>query len=176
MTPIALQRLYHKHTDTISKTFPKLETMITTQSTEMCWEQCFCFFCCCCWRIVGLKAALVSGIQQTDSIIHTHTHTHTHTHIGFPGGSKVRVSASNVGDRGLIPGSGRSQEMVTQSSILAWRIPWTEEPGRLHRVIKSQTRLSYFTSLHIYTYIFFFILFSIIDYYKILSTVHCALQ
>ena len=23
------------------------------------------------------------------------------------------------------------QEMVTHSSILAWRIPWTEEPGRL---------------------------------------------
>ena len=22
--------------------------------------------------------------------------------------------------------------MVTHSSILAWRIPWTEEPGRLH--------------------------------------------
>ena len=24
------------------------------------------------------------------------------------------------------------QKMATQSSILAWRIPWTEEPGRLH--------------------------------------------
>ena len=23
------------------------------------------------------------------------------------------------------------EEMVTQSSILAWEIPWTEEPGRL---------------------------------------------
>ena len=23
------------------------------------------------------------------------------------------------------------KEMATQSSILAWRIPWTEEPGRL---------------------------------------------
>ena len=42
---------------------------------------------------------------------------------------------------GLIPGSGRSQEkrMAMHSSILAWRIPWTEEPGGLqsmgpHRV------------------------------------------
>ena len=36
------------------------------------------------------------------------------------------------------------KEMATQSSILAWRIPWTEEPGRLtvHGVSKSQTRLS----------------------------------
>ena len=29
--------------------------------------------------------------------------------------------------------------MATRSSILAWRIPWTEEPGGL---AKSQTRLS----------------------------------
>ena len=27
---------------------------------------------------------------------------------GFPGGSEVKVSASSVGDLGLIPGSGRS--------------------------------------------------------------------
>ena len=33
--------------------------------------------------------------------------------------------------------------MATHSSILAWRIPWTEEPGGLvHRVTKSWTRLS----------------------------------
>ena len=34
--------------------------------------------------------------------------------------------------------------MATHSSILAWKIPWTEEPGRLHavhRVTKSQTQL-----------------------------------
>ena len=38
--------------------------------------------------------------------------------------------------------------MVTHSSILTWRIPWTEEPGGLHtvhRVAKSRTRLSDFT-------------------------------
>ena len=34
--------------------------------------------------------------------------------------------------------------MATHSSILAWEIPWTEEPGRLqvHEVAKSQTRLT----------------------------------
>ena len=32
------------------------------------------------------------------------------------------------------------EEMATQSSILAWKIPWTEEPGGLVREIaKSQT-------------------------------------
>ena len=36
------------------------------------------------------------------------------------------------------------EEMATHSSILAWRIPWTEEPGGLQSmgVTKSQTRLS----------------------------------
>ena len=32
--------------------------------------------------------------------------------------------------------------MATHSSTLAWRIPWTEEPGGLQGVTKSQTRLS----------------------------------
>ena len=31
--------------------------------------------------------------------------------------------------------------MATNSSILAWEVPWTEEPGTVHRVAKSQTRL-----------------------------------
>ena len=53
--------------------------------------------------------------------------------MGFPGGAEVKASACNVGDLGLIPGSGRSveKEMATHSSILAWRIPWTEELGGL---------------------------------------------
>ena len=34
------------------------------------------------------------------------------------------------------------KEMATHSSIHAYRTPWTEEPGRLHGVTKSQTRLN----------------------------------
>ena len=35
------------------------------------------------------------------------------------------------------------KEMATHSSILAWRIPWTEEPGAtVHGVAKRWTRLS----------------------------------
>ena len=41
------------------------------------------------------------------------------------------------------------KEMATHSSILAWRIPWTEEPGRLQSTgLQSRTQLSEFTSLH----------------------------
>ena len=38
------------------------------------------------------------------------------------------------------------KEMATHSSILAWRIPWTEESGGLQvrGVVKSRTRLSDF--------------------------------
>ena len=41
--------------------------------------------------------------------------------------------ANDTGDVSLIPGPGRSLEegMETHTSILAWRIPWTEEPGGL---------------------------------------------
>ena len=42
------------------------------------------------------------------------------------------AKAGDVRDVGLIPGSGRSprmEGMATYSSILAWRISWTEEPG-----------------------------------------------
>ena len=53
--------------------------------------------------------------------------------LGFPGGSEVKASACNAGDLGLIPGSEDplEKEMATHSTILAWRIPWTEEPGGL---------------------------------------------
>ena len=50
----------------------------------------------------------------------------------------------NAGDAGSTPGSGDplEEEMATHSSILGWRIPWTEEPGGLQSMgLKSQTRL-----------------------------------
>ena len=52
---------------------------------------------------------------------------------GFPGGSDGKESACSAGDPGLISGLGRSpgEGMATHSSILAWRIPWTEEPDGL---------------------------------------------
>ena len=48
-------------------------------------------------------------------------------------GSSGRESACNVGYLGSIPELGRSPEKgkATHSSILAWIIPWTKEPGRL---------------------------------------------
>ena len=48
---------------------------------------------------------------------------------------KLPACAGDVRDEGSIPGLGRSLEegvAVTHSSILACRIPWTEEPGGLY--------------------------------------------
>ena len=54
----------------------------------------------------------------------------------FLRGSVVKnllASAGDARDDGLISGSGRSlsEEMATHSSIVAWKVPWTEEPGGL---------------------------------------------
>ena len=47
------------------------------------------------------------------------------------GGSDGKESAYNAGDPGSIVGweDPLGKGMITQSSILAWRTPWTEEPG-----------------------------------------------
>ena len=61
--------------------------------------------------------------------------------MGFPGGSVGKESACHAGDLGLIPGSGRSpgEEMTTHSSILAWEISRTEEPGGLQSMVSEES-------------------------------------
>ena len=59
---------------------------------------------------------------------------------GFSGGSVVKnllANARDAGGVGLIPGWGRSpeEEMATHSSIIAWEIPWTEEPAGLQSIV-----------------------------------------
>ena len=54
----------------------------------------------------------------------------------FPGGTVVKNPPANAGDKrdsGSIVGweVPLEEEMATHSSILAWRIPWTEDPGGL---------------------------------------------
>ena len=52
---------------------------------------------------------------------------------GLPHWLSSKEFACNAGDPHLIPGSGNTLEkgMATHSSILAWRISWTEQPGGL---------------------------------------------
>ena len=46
------------------------------------------------------------------------------------------ANARGIRDAGLVPGSGRSpgEGNATHSSILVWRIPWTEEPDGLQSI------------------------------------------
>ena len=51
----------------------------------------------------------------------------------FPGASNSKESTCNAGDQvsSLSQEDPLEEETATHSSILAWRIPWTEKPGRL---------------------------------------------
>ena len=61
---------------------------------------------------------------------------------GGTGGKESAYSAGDVRDTGSIPGSEDTLEegMTTHSSILAWRIPWTEEPGGLQSTESQRVR------------------------------------
>ena len=52
---------------------------------------------------------------------------------GFPGGTAVKNPPADTGDLSWIPDQEDplEKEMATRSSIPAWKIPWTEEPGGL---------------------------------------------
>ena len=62
--------------------------------------------------------------------------------MGFPGGSDGKESACNAGDRGSIPGSGRSPGEGNGNPLeYSCRIiPWAEEPGGLQSMGSQRVR------------------------------------
>ena len=59
---------------------------------------------------------------------------------------KAKNPFVNAGDKGLIPGAGGDpleKEMATHSSILAWEVPLTEEPGRLQSMGSQESETTY---------------------------------
>ena len=63
--------------------------------------------------------------------------------LDFPGASDGKASVYNAGDPGSIPGSSEDpleKEMAIHSSTTAWKIPWTEEPGRLQSMGTQRVR------------------------------------
>ena len=54
----------------------------------------------------------------------------------------VKNLPANAEASGSIPGSGRplEKETASHSSVLAWEIPWTEEPGRLQPMGSQRVR------------------------------------
>ena len=79
--------------------------------------------------------------------------------MGFPDGSAGKESACNArntADVGSIPGSGRSpgDGNGNHSSILAWKIPWTEGPGELQSNWSQRVRYNWVTK---HTHAFFYV-------------------
>ena len=65
--------------------------------------------------------------------------------LGFPGGAVVKkalANAENIRDPGLNPRVGKIcwRRKCNHSTILAWKIPWTEEPGRLQSMGSQRVR------------------------------------
>ena len=54
----------------------------------------------------------------------------------------LSTNAGHIRDADLIPGQEDPLEegMATHSSVLAWRIPWTEEPGGLQPIASQRVR------------------------------------
>ena len=73
---------------------------------------------------------------------------------GFPGGTSGKVSAYQCRrlKESWVQSLGwedpMEEDMATHSSILAWRIPWTEGWAMVQRVAKSQTRLKWPSIAH----------------------------
>ena len=72
---------------------------------------------------------LVSGVQQSDLIIHVQV-------SGLPqwlsGTESIAMQGTEV--QSLAQEDSLEEVMASRSSILAWRIPWTEEHGRLQSI------------------------------------------
>ena len=91
---------------------------------------------------------------------HTHTHTHTHTQEYHSDTTKNEImpfGATWVDLEGIMLSEISQTEkykfcmtMASHSSILAWRIPWMEEPGRLQSTGSQRVRHDWATSLHFY--------------------------
>ena len=87
---------------------------------------------------LGVQKAAHTAEARLPTLQESDAEDATCTIGGFPGGSNGKESSRNAGDP-LGQGSGSGLRKVplekgvaTHSSILTWRIPWTEEPGRLH--------------------------------------------
>jgi len=86
------------------------------------------------WTLWGRIAILILKMWKLSlGRVRTSTVFGKDVGFGFLDGSDSKESAQNAEDMGSVPGLGRSPGggHGNHSSILAWRIPWTAEPGGL---------------------------------------------
>ena len=77
-----------------------------------------------------------------------------YTWASFPGSSAGKESACNAETWVWSLGWENTLEegMATYSSTLAWKVPWTEEPGRLQSMGSLKVRHDWVTSLSLFTF------------------------
>ena len=76
----------------------------------------------------------------------------TFKHGGVEGGSEERRNTLQAKENWQSEGKEEEKAMATHSSTLAWRIPWTEEPGRLQSMGLWRVRHNWATSLWLFTF------------------------
>ena len=90
-----------------------------------------------------LPAKLCPKNSPIEKLALTFLSTRSQT-LGFPGSSDGKQFSCSAGDPGSFPGQEvpLEKEMATHFSILAWGIPWTEEPGGLQSMGSQSVRCS----------------------------------
>ena len=117
--------------------------------------------------------ALVSSIQEGGLVVHMYLSQDSP--VSQPVKNLPAMQETRV--RSLGAKNPPEKEMATHSSIFAWRIPWTEEPGRLESMgsQESDTDLATKPAPPPYVYPFFLRFFFHIGCCRVLSRVPCAI-
>ena len=104
------------------------------------------------WRIPGMVEP--GGLPSMGPHRVEHDWSDAEAAADFPGGSDGKESVYNAWDPGSSPGLGRSleKEIAIHSSTTAWKIPWTEEPGRLQSMGSQRVGHDWATSVSLFTF------------------------
>ena len=96
-------------------------------------------------------------LKRLSTCMHTHTHTHTFSPEKHQGGGGVGTEGNNMDfylrfiQLYAILIFFLEKAMAPHSSTLAWKIPWTEEPGRLQSMGSLRVGHDWATSLSLFT-------------------------
>ena len=102
------------------------------QSVKVCSVH-LCLFFCFAYRVIELRCTWLPGELQPSTQTIAQVNAEQGTRRGFPGVLEIKNMPANAGDiRGREDPLGK--EMATHSSILTWRIPWTEKSGGLQSI------------------------------------------
>ena len=97
----------------------------------------------------------MSGSVQQNQLKSIFCYYHAETILGFPGSVGKEPPAMQEMQEIWVRFLGREdpleEDIATHSSILAWRIPWTEEPGRLQSIGHKESDMTEVTE-HMHTH------------------------